>query len=73
MTLSMTLRSLITEIAFEYESEENLFLPQLLDGYMPLIMEEIKSKIKSTKPIEGRTDAQVAVDRWEKKLLEELE
>ena len=72
MTLSMELRSLLTELIYDLEKDETLFTSEALDAYMPKINKLLKDYIKSTKPIEGRTDAQVAVDRWEKRLLEEL-
>jgi len=69
----MDLRALLTDFQYQVQKRKKEFLSETLDIYMPKINAVIKSKIKSTKPISSYTDAQVGLDRWEKKLLEELE
>jgi len=72
MTLSMRLRALLNEYTYELYNKPYIDHFMILDSYMPKITAAIKQHIKDTKPVTSYTDAQVELNKWEKKLLEEL-
>lgn len=79
-TLSMELRGLLINFANEIDlgyshavwQRKKYFISETLDEYMPQVLKLIKDHIRKSKPLSSYSDAQAALNEYEKALLEEL-